>query len=141
MTVKALFLISPAYSVPTMSTSIRARWSRIAVSVRVPSVAGSALNDGNADDREVRLEGRELLGRGPAEEVAREDARPCGLGVDTQAAPVIRVGADLAVLGVQVTLGGVCDEPSPEPIVVLLGDWLVDHGPTRSSTRSTARGR
>ncbi len=46
MTVKADFLISPAYSVPTMITSIRRRWTRIAVSVRVPSVAGSALNEG-----------------------------------------------------------------------------------------------
>ena len=46
MTVKADFLISPAYSVPTMMISIRLRWSRIAVSLRVPSVAGSALNDG-----------------------------------------------------------------------------------------------
>ena len=46
MIVKALFLISPAYSVPTMRTSIRARWTRIAVSVRVPSVSGSALKDG-----------------------------------------------------------------------------------------------
>ena len=46
MTVKAPFLISPAYSVPTMIISIRRRWSRIAVSVRVPSVAGSALNEG-----------------------------------------------------------------------------------------------
>src|SRR5438046_2501183 len=46
MTVKALFLISPAYSVPTIRISIRSRWSRIAVSLRVPSVRGSALNDG-----------------------------------------------------------------------------------------------
>ena len=46
MTVKADFLISPAYSVPTMMISIRSRWSRMAVSVRVPSVAGSALNEG-----------------------------------------------------------------------------------------------
>ena len=46
MTVKAAFLISPAYSVPTMMISIRRRWTRIAVSVRVPSVAGSALNEG-----------------------------------------------------------------------------------------------
>ena len=36
------FLISPAYLVPTMMISIRLRWSRIAVPVRVPSVAGSA---------------------------------------------------------------------------------------------------
>ena len=46
MTVKALFLISPAYSVPTMMISIRWRWTRIAVPVRVPSVSGSAWNDG-----------------------------------------------------------------------------------------------
>ena len=46
MTVKALFLISPAYSVPTMMISIRRRWTRIAVPVRVPSVSGSAWNDG-----------------------------------------------------------------------------------------------
>jgi hypothetical protein len=46
MTVNADFLISPAYSVPTMITSIRLRWTRIAVSLRVPSVDGSALNEG-----------------------------------------------------------------------------------------------
>ena len=46
MTVKALFLISPAYLVPTMMISILLRWSRIAVPVRVPSVAGSAWNEG-----------------------------------------------------------------------------------------------
>ena len=40
------FLISPAYSVPTIRISIRARFRRIAVPVRVPSVAGSAWNDG-----------------------------------------------------------------------------------------------
>ena len=48
MTVKADFLISPAYIVPTMMTSIRLRWTRIAVPVRVPSVAGSAWNDGTS---------------------------------------------------------------------------------------------
>ena len=64
MTVKADFLISPAYSVPTMMISIRRGGARIAVSVRVPSVAGSALNDGHVDDREVRHEGREVLGGG-----------------------------------------------------------------------------
>ncbi len=31
-----------------MMISIRRRWTRIAVSVRVPSVAGSALNDGTS---------------------------------------------------------------------------------------------
>ena len=48
MTVNADFLISPAYSVPTMMISIRSRWTRIAVSLRTPSVAGSALNDGTS---------------------------------------------------------------------------------------------
>ena len=60
MTVKALFLISPAYSVPTMMISIRRRWTRIAVPVRVPSRSGSAWNDGHADDREVGFEGGQL---------------------------------------------------------------------------------
>ena len=46
MTVKALFLISPAYSVPTMRISIRRRWRRMAVPVLVPSLSGSAWNDG-----------------------------------------------------------------------------------------------
>ena len=48
MTVNADFLISPAYIVPTMMISIRWRWTRIAVPVRVPSVAGSASNDGTS---------------------------------------------------------------------------------------------
>ena len=48
MTVKADFLISPAYIVPTMMISIRLMWRRIAVPVRVPSVAGSAWNDGTS---------------------------------------------------------------------------------------------
>ena len=65
MTVKAPFFISPAYSVPTMMISFRSRWTRIAVSVRVPSVAGSAWNVGTHDDREVGLE---------ADEVARPPA-------------------------------------------------------------------
>ena len=63
MTVNALFLISPAYSVPTMMTSIRSRWTRIAVSVRVPSVAGSALNDGTQMIVKFGLEPAELLRR------------------------------------------------------------------------------
>jgi hypothetical protein len=46
--VNADFLISPAYSVPTMMISIRSRWRRMAVSLRTPSVSGSALNDGTS---------------------------------------------------------------------------------------------
>ena len=46
ITVNADFLISPAYIVPTMRISLRARWTRIAVSLRVPSRAGSAWNEG-----------------------------------------------------------------------------------------------
>ena len=55
MTVNADFLISPAYIVPTMMISIRSRWTRIAVPVRVPSVAGSASKRRGVDDREVGL--------------------------------------------------------------------------------------
>ena len=101
MTVKADFLISPAYSVPTMMISIRRRWTRIAVSVRVPSVAGSALNDGTSDDREVGRERGEVRGVGSAEEVPREDARPGRLRVDAERAAMGRRGADEQVLGVQ----------------------------------------
>ena len=48
MTVNADFLISPAYSVPTMMISIAARLTRMAVPVRVPSVPGSAWNEGTS---------------------------------------------------------------------------------------------
>ena len=48
MTVNADFLISPAYSVPTMMTSMRSRWRRMAVSERTPSVAGSARKEGTS---------------------------------------------------------------------------------------------
>jgi hypothetical protein len=46
ITVNADFLISPAYIVPAMRISFRARCRRIAVSLRVPSIAGSARNEG-----------------------------------------------------------------------------------------------
>ena len=129
MTVNALFLISPAYSVPTMMTSIRWRWTRIAVSVRVPSVAGSALNDGMQMIVKFGLERREVLGARPAEQVAREHAGPGRLGVDAQRAPVARVGADEAVLGVQVAVRAVGDEPGAQPVVVRLADRPVDRAP------------
>ena len=70
--------------------------------VRVPSVSGSALNDGTQMIVKFGREVGELLGRRPAEQVAGEDAGPGGLGVDPQRAPVLRVGADEAVLGVEV---------------------------------------
>ena len=101
MTVNADFLISPAYFVPTMMISIRLRWTRIAVPVRVPSVAGSASKLGHVDDREVGREAGQVLARRPAEQVAGEDARPGGLGVDAEDAAVRRVRADVQVLGVQ----------------------------------------
>jgi hypothetical protein len=56
--VKADFLISPAYSVPTMMISIRERWTTIAVSLRVPSTAGSALNDGTLRITKLRAKSR-----------------------------------------------------------------------------------
>ena len=129
MTVNADFLISPAYIVPTMMISIRWRWSRIAVPVRVPSVAGIGLEAGHVDDREVGDEGREVLARRPAEQVAREDAGPGGLGVDAQAAAVRRVRADVHVLRVQLLVRDVLHEAGAEPVVVLLADLVVDLAP------------
>src|SRR3970282_887221 len=87
MTVKADFLISPAYIVPTMITSIRWRWTRIAVPVRVPSVAGAAvgLGEGVVDvaPPDLRLRGRldddELVLRGaPGVLAGFDDERPVG---------------------------------------------------------------
>jgi len=43
---KAPFFISPAYSVPAMMISWRDRWTRMTVSLCVPSRRGSAWNDG-----------------------------------------------------------------------------------------------
>ena len=43
ITVKIDFLISPAYSVPPISTMFSAKFTRMKVEVRVPSTAGSAL--------------------------------------------------------------------------------------------------
>ena len=129
MTVKADFLISPAYSVPTMMISIRRRWTRIAVSVRVPSVAGSALNEGTQMIVKLGANGGEVLGRRPAEQVPGEDARPGRLRVDAQRAPMGRGRADVQVLGVQRPVGGVRDEACPEPVVVLLADRPIDLAP------------
>ena len=129
MTVNADFLISPAYSVPTMITSIRLRWTRIAVSLRVPSVAGSALNEGTLMIVKFGLERRQVLLGRLAEQVPGEDAGPGGLGVDPERAAVGRIRADMAVLGVQRPVRDVLDEPGPEPVVVLLADRLVDLAP------------
>jgi hypothetical protein len=46
MSVKIDFLISPAYSVPPISTSCRVGWRRTNVSLRVPSSSGSASREG-----------------------------------------------------------------------------------------------
>ena len=110
MTVKARFLISPAYSVPTMMISIRSRWTRIAVPVRVPSVAGSAWNDGTQMIVKLGSKPSSSAVPGPAEQVAREDARPGRLGVDAQPAAMGGVGADEQILAVQVLLRAVRDE-------------------------------
>ena len=81
------------------------------------------------DDREVGPECGQILSRGAAEEVAREDAGPRGLGVDPQRAAVIRVGPDEAVLGEEVSPRDVVDKPRPQHIVMLFGDRLVDLAP------------
>ena len=67
--------------------------------------------------------------RRPAEQVAGEDARPGGLGVDAQAAAMGRMGADEAVLGVDRAIGEVRHQPGPQPVVVLEGDRAVDLAP------------
>jgi hypothetical protein len=48
MTLKIDFLISPAYSVPPISTSLRPKWTTMKVPLRVPSVAGSASSEPKA---------------------------------------------------------------------------------------------
>ena len=73
--------------------------------VRVPSVAGSAWNDGTQMIVKFGAKPASSVGRRAAEQVAREDARPGGLGVDAQAPLVVGIGADEAVLAVQVPLG------------------------------------
>ena len=69
--------------------------------VRVPSVAGSASKLGTSMIVKLGTKRREVLARRPAEQVAGEDARPGGLGVDAEAAPVRLVRADVQVLRVQ----------------------------------------
>ena len=95
----------------------------------------------HVQDREVGDERRQLLGRGPAEEVLGEDAGPGGLGVDAERPAVRRMGADEGVLGVEVLRRDVLEEAGPEPVVVLLPEPLGSRRPTRSSPRWTARRR
>src|SRR4029450_11797873 len=119
MTGNADFLISPAYSVPTMITSIRLRWTRIAVSLRVPSVAGSALNDGTLMIVKFGLDA----------------------GVGAGRAAGLRSAPDVAVGGVRRPRRDVLDEPAPQPVVVLLADRLVDLAPPDLVGRRRAPGR
>ena len=65
----------------------------------------------------------------PAEQVPGEDARPGGLGVDPQAAPVLGRRADEAVLGVDDLVREVVDQPRAEAVVVRLADRPVDRAP------------
>ena len=129
MTVKALFLISPAYSVPTMMTSIRSRWSRMAVPVRVPSVSGSAWNDGTQmivklgwnPMRSVALVRRNRLrAKTLAQAVSVHDAQP---------PLVVRIGPDEAILGIQVPVGAVGHQTRSKGVVVGLADRSVDLAP------------
>ena len=87
------------------------------------------LEAGHVDDREVGDEGREVLLRRPAEEVAGEDAGPGGLGVDAEAAAVLGVRTDVHVLCVELLVRDVLDEPRPETVVVLLADLVVHVAP------------
>ena len=60
---KAPFLISPAYSVPPMMISWRDRWTRMAVSLRVPSALRVGAERRRVDDREVGLEAVQVVRR------------------------------------------------------------------------------
>ena len=97
--------------------------------VRVPSVAGSAWNDGTSMIVKFGAKPVELRGRRPAEQVPGEDARPGRLGVDAEAAAVGRMGADEQVLGVDGAIGEVGHQPGAEAVVVLEGDRVVDVAP------------
>ena len=112
-----------------MRISIRSRWTRMAVPVRVPSVAGSAWNDGTQMIVKFGAKPRSWSAVGSAEQVAREDARPGGLGVDPQRAAMGRGGADEAVLAVEVPRRGVGDQAGAQAVVVGLGDRPVDGAP------------
>ncbi len=87
------------------------------------------LEAGHVDDREVGRERRELGARRPAEQVAREDAGPGGLGVHAQAPAMGRMGADVQVLGIQLAIREVGHEAGAEAVVVGLADRLVDLSP------------
>ena len=87
------------------------------------------LEAGHVDDREVGLERRQVLARRPAEQVAREDAGPRGLGVDAEAPAVVRMGADVQVLGVQLAVREVGHQPAAQAVVVGLAELLVDLAP------------
>ena len=64
----------------------------------------------------------EVLGGGPAEQVAGEDARPGRLGVDAERAAVVAGAAPMKQSWAKSgAVGDVVDEPGPEPVVVLLG--------------------
>ncbi len=58
---KAPFFISPAYSVPAMRISWRLRWTRMTVSLRVPSRAGSALKLGASTMVKLGCEAGQVL--------------------------------------------------------------------------------
>ena len=90
--------------------------------MRVPSVAGSALNDGTQMIVKFGSKPTSVGGRRAAEQVPGEHAGPGGLGVDAQAALVRGIGADVQVLGVQVLLGAVGHEAGAKPVVVRLAD-------------------
>ena len=97
--------------------------------VRVPSVAGSAWNDGTSMIVKFGTKSARSAADGRRNRLRGEDARPRGLGVDAEAALVRGMGADEAVLGVHRAIGEVGHQPRPEAVVVLEGDRAVDVAP------------
>ena len=68
-------------------------------------------------------EAGQVVGGGPAEEVAGEDAGPGGLGVDAQRAAVRRDAAPMKQSWAKSRLSATyVDEAGAEPVVVLLAD-------------------
>ena len=90
---------------------------------------GVGLEGRDAHDREVRREPGEVGLGGATEQVPGEEAGPGRLRVHAQRAAMPGVGADVAVLGVQVALGAVRHEACPQALVVGLADGPVHRTP------------
>ena len=130
MTVNIDFFISPAYSVPPMITSLRARLSADEDLAAGAVHLGYGVEPRCVDHGEVRRERRQLLGVQLLDEhVADEEAVPRPLGHDPDVEPVPLLGAGVAVLDVEVPLLQIRHQAGSQAVVGLLGHRLVDVAP------------